>query len=99
MFNTPPISSPFSIGKIVGGLSKTLGVVNQIIPLYKEAKPMIQNARNAMSLIKEFSNTTTNKIKTNTEKNMTPIKEKIEIIKNINEQSNFQNKKGPTFFL
>lgn len=94
MFNTPPLTNTFSIGKIVGGLSKTLGVVNQIIPLYKEAKPMIQNARNAISLIKEFSSTTTNKVITNTEKNMQPIKEKIEIINNSS-----QNKKGPTFFL
>ena len=99
MFNTPPLSSPFSVSNIVGGLSKTLGLVNQIIPLYKEAKPMIQNARNTISLIKEFSNTTTNKIKINTEKNIAPLKEKVETIKNINEQNNLQNKKGPTFFL
>lgn len=97
MFNPSPISSTFSIGKIVGGLSKTLGVVNQIIPLYKEAKPMIQNARNAIGIIKEFTNTTTQKVKTNTEKNIGPIKEKVEILKNTN--VNTQNKKGPTFFL
>ena len=94
MFNTPPITSPFSIGKIVGGLSKTLGVVNQIIPLYKEAKPMIQNAKTAFSLIKEFGNTTTNRVMTNTEKNFKPLKEKINTIQNIN----LENQKGPTFF-
>lgn len=98
MFNSSSLSNPFSIGKIVGGFSKTLGVVNQIIPLYKEAKPMIQNARNALNLIKEFSNTTTTKVKNNTEKNIGPIKEKIAIVKNLNE-NNLQNKKGPTFFL
>jgi len=96
MFGQPPISNSFSIGKVIGGLSKTLNVVNQVIPLYKEAKPMIQNARNAFSLIKEFTNTTTNKIVNTTNKNMEPIKQKVEILK----QSNLEeNKKGPTFFL
>ena len=78
----------FSLTSMLGGISKTLGVVNQIIPIYKEAKPMINNARNALSLIKEFGNTTTNKVISNTEKNMAPIKEKI---------NNLNIQKGPTF--
>lgn len=97
MFPKPPISSSFSIGKLVGGLSKTLNVVNQVIPLYKEAKPMIQNARNTFSLIKEFTNTTTNRITVNTEKNIKPIKEKLETLNKTT--NNEENKKGPTFFL
>lgn len=96
MFNQMPLNNTFSIGKVVGGLSKTLNVANQLIPLYKEAKPMIQNARNAFSLIKEFGNTTTNKVLTNKDKNITPIKEKIKSFQNNNVN---QNKKGPTFFL
>lgn len=96
MFNQMPINNTFSIGKMIGGISKTLNVANQIIPLYKEAKPMIQNAKNAIGLIKEFSNTTTNKVLTNKEKNITPIKEKIEVLQSTNLR---QNKKGPTFFL
>ena len=105
MFNRIPPQSTFSIGKLIGGLSKTLNVANQVIPLYKEAKPMIQNARNAFSLIKEFTNTTTTKVINNTEKNMQPIKEKVELIKststNITTNNDIQNKnkKGPTFFL
>lgn len=99
MFNGSPTPSPFSFGKIIGGISKTLNVANQVIPLYKEAKPMIQNARNAFSIIKEITNTTTNKVITNTEKNMKPIKAKIEIIKNNNDNELKTNKKGPTFFL
>lgn len=98
MFGNTPITSTFSIGKLIGGLSKTLGVVNQVIPLYKEAKPMLENAKNAFSLIKEFSNTSTERVQKNVKKNITPIKEQIETIKNIN-YSNEQNKKGPTFFV
>jgi len=96
MFNQMPINNTFSIGKMLGGISKTLNVANQIIPLYKEAKPMIQNAKNAIGLIKEFGNATTNKVLTNKEKNITPIKEKIEVLHSTNLS---QNKKGPTFFL
>ena len=103
MFGSNPLGSGFSIGKVVGGISKTLNVVNQVIPLYKEAKPMIQNARNAISLIKEFSNTATTKVINNTDKNIKPLKEKIEVLNN-NNGSNLivnqnKNKKGPTFFL
>ena len=79
----------FSLTNMLGGISKTLGVVNQIIPIYKEAKPMINNARSALSLIKEFGNTTTNKVISNTQKNIAPIKEKI---------NNLNIQKGPTFF-
>lgn len=96
MFNQIPLNNPFSIGKMIGGISKTLNVANQLIPLYKEAKPMIQNAKSAINLIKEFGNTTTNRIQINKEKNITPIKEKIEILQSHNFN---QNKKGPTFFL
>lgn len=98
MFNGVPINNPFSIGKLVGGLSKTLGVVNQVIPIYKEAKPLVQNAKNALSLIKEFSNTATDRVNKNKINNIEPIKEKINIIKNM-DNKNISNKKGPTFFL
>lgn len=96
MFGNTPLSSPLSLSKIVGGLSKTLGIANQIIPIYKEARPMIQNARNALNLVKEFSNSTTTRIQNNTQKNLKPLKEKVELIKNINAN---ENKKGPTFFV
>ena len=94
MFGPKIGTSSFSFGKILGGLSKTLGVVNQVIPIYKEAKPMIQNARTAFSLIKEFGSSTTNRIISNTEKNMKPIKDKINQI----EKENPITQKGPTFF-
>lgn len=92
MFGPRIGTSSLSFGKILGGLSKTLGVVNQVIPIYKEAKPMIQNAKTAFSLIKEFGNSATTRVMTNTEKNLKPIKEQI------NKLNVSENKKGPTFF-
>ena len=71
-------------------MSKTLGVVNQVIPIYKEAKPIIQNARNTMNLIKEFTNSSVNKIIEKKEKNVEPLKQII------NKTNNKYN--NPTFF-
>lgn len=93
MFGSNGIKLGLTLPKILGGISKTLGVVNQVIPLYKEAKPMIANARNALSLVKEFSNTATNRVITHTKQNTLPIKEKIN-----NTIANSSNT-GPTFFL
>lgn len=47
-----PVNSGLTLGKVVTGISKTLGVVNQVIPLYKEAKPMINNAKTIMNALK-----------------------------------------------
>jgi len=94
MFGPKIGTSSFSFGKILGGLSKTLGVVNQVIPIYKEAKPMIQNARTAFSLLKEFGNNTSSRIISTTKKNMTPIKEKINTFNSVNSK----NSNTPTFF-
>ena len=93
MFGPRVTPSLFSFPKLLGGISKTLGVVNQVIALYKEAKPMIQNAKSAINLVKEFGNTATNRIITNTEKNIKPIKEKINTPKSTDSSLN-----SPTFF-
>ena len=91
-----PEMKVFSWAKVIGGMSKTLGVVNQIIPIYKSAKPMIQNARSAFKVVKEFGNNSVNKIMINKEKNIKPIKEKINTTHNVNFTPNSNN--NPKFF-
>lgn len=49
--------NPLTITRVLSGLSKTLNIVNQSIPIYKEIKPMIGNARKVMSVLKEFKTT------------------------------------------
>lgn len=88
----PRIFSGLSFTRVLGGISKTLNVVNQVIPIYKQAKPMISNARNALSLIKEFGNSTTTRVMEKTNNNLKDVKEKIQTI------SKSSNQKGPTFF-
>ena len=84
-----PRITPFSFSTVLGGLSKTLNVVNQAIPLYKQVTPMISNARKAISLIKEFSNTSINKTLTNINENVKPT---------IQSHVKIDNKNRPTFF-
>lgn len=55
MFNAPGIARGLSFTKVIGGISKTLQIANQVIPLYQKAKPMIGSARNMMGILKEFS--------------------------------------------
>ena len=52
MFPYQIVRTPFSFSKILGGLSKTLSLANQMFPLYEQARPLIANARNAFSVLK-----------------------------------------------
>lgn len=49
------MNNAFSLTKIIGGLSKTLNVVNQLIPLYNQVKPYVGKANKLMSTINNFS--------------------------------------------
>lgn len=87
-----PVRSGLTFTKVLSGISKVLGVANQAIPIYREAKPMIHNARNAFSVLKEFktsmnSNQNTNHVKTTSTKKDTIPEAKI------------ISKNNPTFFL
>ena len=48
-------------GTLLDGTQKTLGVINQAIPIFYQVKPMVSNARamlNIASIMKEPSSTT-----------------------------------------
>jgi len=89
MFGTGIPTKSFSLMKVLGGISKTLNVANQLIPLYNQAKPMISNAKNILGVLKTV--------------NSTPINNKIiettnyEIKKE--ESYNSSNFNNPTFFI
>ena len=57
-----PVRSGLTLTKVIGGMSKTLNVVNQLLPLYKEAKPIISNAQNAFKIAKEFMTSDNNTV-------------------------------------
>lgn len=56
MFGNIPTSG-LTLGKVISGISKSLNVVNQLIPLYREVKPVIGNAKTILSTLKELGNT------------------------------------------
>ena len=43
--------SSFGFTNVLNGISKTLNLANQVIPLYKEVSPMVKNAKNVISTI------------------------------------------------
>lgn len=52
------VKSGLSLTKVIGGVSKTLSVANQLIPLYVKAKPLINNAKSTFNVAKEILSTT-----------------------------------------
>lgn len=94
MFNATGITRGLSFAKIIGGISKTLQIANQVIPLYQKAKPMISNARSMMGILKEF-----------TKNNSKTIEVQDAVVVNANPKQNqvITTKKevsaSPTFFL
>lgn len=51
----PGSSSGLSLVKIISGLSKSLNIAREVIPIYQQAKPMISNARKAFEVLKGFN--------------------------------------------
>lgn len=88
MFGTNVVSSGLSLTKVLGGISKGLSIANQVIPLYQQAKPMIQNARKVMSVLGELKKTNNISKTTVDVKN---VKEKTESLK-------IQSTNSPVFF-
>ena len=50
-----PVRKSFSFIKILNGISKTLNMANQIIPIYQKTKPAISNAKNILGTIKNIN--------------------------------------------
>ncbi len=77
-----------SLSKIITTLSKTLDSITQIIPLYREAKPLLNNLKSSINIIKDWGTKTSSNIVDN--KNIKNIRKKVELIKNINNPTFFQ---------
>lgn len=46
------IGSKISLSGILNGAQKTIGTVNQIVPLYNQVKPMIENSKSVFKVFK-----------------------------------------------
>lgn len=57
----PNVPGGFNLSRLLGGISKSLNVANQVIPIYQQLSPMVQNARKAFGTLKEMTNSKVNK--------------------------------------
>lgn len=92
MFPQRELNSLINIPRIINSLNNTLNVAKQIIPIYKEAQPMVGSIRDTLNKVKNYANNSY-KIVEHAHENVKPVKEKINTITSVN--SNLNN---PTFF-
>lgn len=90
------VKSGLSLTKVIGGVSKTLSVANQLIPLYVQVKPMISNAKSAFGVAKEILSTPNN-TKTSSGKKGNVLETKKRSVSNVTPQ--IKNTNNPVFFL
>ena len=99
MFGATEVAKGITFTKVLSGLSKTLSIANQVIPIYQQAKPLIQNARGAMKLIKDFSsnsNSSTGKV------SAIPLKSTVNTVsqtKKVSSTSPLKQQNSPVFFV
>lgn len=83
-------ASKVTFSSLLNGASKTLGVINQAIPVFYQVKPMWNNAKTMFRVIKEIN---TNDTKTN-------VTEPAETTTNQSSLTqNKENSNSPTFFV
>ena len=58
-------ASKLTFSSILNGASKTLGVINQAIPVFYQAKPIWNNARTMFRVAKELNSNNTSQSNTN----------------------------------
>lgn len=90
MFGNPVVPKTFTLTKFLGGISKTLNVANQLIPLYNQARPLISNARNILGVLKTM----------NTKESGTlAITNNSEKKESASDSISYTNVNNPTFFI
>ena len=96
----------FNLSSILNGTQKTLGFINQAIPVVKQVSPMLQNAKTMFKVMNEFKKTD----KKNNETLNNISKKNNETLNNIQQNNNITNLKekneneieknnGLTFFI
>lgn len=88
-----------SLGSIVAGTQKTLGVINQAIPVIKQVSPVMRNAKTMFKVMNEFKKTDTPKNTKEAVKQTNKVNDSIKQ-NDFHEEKNIEiNDNGPTFFI
>ena len=94
--------SGLTLGKIFNGTQRVLNFANQAIPLVKQVRPMIGNAKTMFKVMNEFKRTEKpqRNQKTNQDNTITNKFEKTNTIETFTNNNNYiSNDDGPTFFI
>ena len=94
--------SGVTIGNILNGTQRALNFANQAIPLVKQVRPMIGNAKTMFRVMNEFKRTEnpkqntviTNNINSNNDSNITKKETDVK-----DENNYIVSDNGPTFFI
>lgn len=84
-----------SISNFLNGTQKVLNFANQTIPIVRQVKPMIGNAKTMFRVMNEFKKTE----KTVENNGVPEVEPKIEEKNNIIENKPNNNNEGPIFFI
>jgi hypothetical protein len=63
-------SNMLTLPKVISGISKTLNIVNQAIPIYQQVKPIIANAGNILKIFNEINTPDSNNKNNNVQKDI-----------------------------
>lgn len=87
-------------GGLLNNASRALGVVNQAIPLVKQAGPMFNNMKSMLRLASAFKDETDDKkVDTNTSNNNTDNEQVHNEELNYTNSATYQNSQNPSFFI
>ena len=91
----------FNWSGLLNGANKTLNVVNQTIPLMRQAGPMVSNMKNMFKIAKAFGNETTSKVKNISQKHnilSSSVQRLNDVGENI-QKKEVMNDSYPNFFI
>lgn len=83
---------------LLSNVQKTLGIVNQAIPMVKQVSPIVNNAKTMFKIMNEFKKVDTPAKTDNVAQNMQSSNTNIEVTNNDITDNN-QYDSGPTFFI
>ena len=95
-------SSGITFSGILNGASKTLGVINQAIPIFYQIKPIWNNAKTMLRVAKAMTSSSSDAVAVNSSNNANTdtnnTNESTNKISPNNYKESFKNDNEPTFF-
>lgn len=91
-----------TLSSIVNGTQKTLGIINQAIPIVKQVSPVMKNAKTMFRVMNEFKKVDTPSKAENTTNNANAGSVSKSVDNHTDttaETKNYVSNEGPTFFI